>query len=496
MWTDQAELLRVWRNNIATDASGRRFTPRTAAVACAKIDSDRAPSRQTIYNWEDPRRDASPRFESGLATLDKAYRAGGALEGLVLATPKVFAPRFIWSHNFVPLTTKAPESEVTGNETSSAVWPPTTLSVLESEVTGQDKVGGRVWAWLRPGPNGDGIVDVRVRWGVFEASVARRTGDEGLFLTCRVSTPHPAAFIAWRRTPGWCDFGTGPIPRALGVEIISEVDVMTIRELSQSLRHLFRATWRAWAAVETPTASLQKRLLVLLLKTPGVTGRRDATTPPDGLPLDPWPDPNLGSDYAALREARGMTQRYAADLVSSHLAPGQYVSSQQLSDFEEHRRRTRVPYFASMLDRAYGADGFTCRERVNEIDAAGAGRSQVHFPYHWVGPIVITLSSPRGNGHETADMDLRWGSWHSPLRVRSGLGVTCRRDAPGAGEPLVIDHPPDWELTVELGYNPEAVDINGDNWDVVPEGEERLFYQNLPIYRRLFQLAAHPNRDE
>lgn len=497
VWSTSEELLNIWRNHVAIDRySGKPLSFRAAATSCATIDPDHCPSHQTIRNWELPRLDAQPRFESGLATLDAAYRADGALEGLVLATPKVFAPRWVWAHNFVP-----PQADTVSRPHGSqpisrlASRPPGTLKVVGQSQSNKRTGGRRVWAWVRPGPDTEGFVDVYVRWGVFGASIQRRTGDGGVFLTCRVSTPHPAVFVAWRSAPGWVDFGVGPIPKALGVDTIPEVRLMDIAELSQSLRLLFLATWRL-VAVGAPAHRLQSKLLGMLLAPGDCIGRRDATVTPETTTCDTWPDPRVGTSYQALREARGITTKYAASIVSNQLPQGQYVSAQQLSDFEAGRRRTRVPYLASMLDRAYGADGFTCREKVNEVEKIAAGRSKITFPYHWVGPVVVTALAPNKNSNETADLDLNWGTWHCPLRVRSGLGITCRKDAPGDGPPLVVEHPTDWDLTAELGFNPEAVDINGDNWDVIPGSERELLERNFPIYKRLFQLAGNPDSDD
>lgn len=474
----------MWREEVAVDPStGKGLSPRSVEERCREINADLAPTHMTIRNWEawGTKKAAPPTFHEGLCVLDTAYQAGGALEGLALSTPKVFAPRWVWAHNFNPRSEPARRRLLEPATRAAATHGPRTLPYVVDRVARHSPFGEQVWAWLRPGPDAGGVIDATVRWGVFEAGVQRVTGDGGIFLTCRVSTPHPAAFITYNNSPGWVDFGSGRIPDALGVDTLAEVDLMSFAEASQSVIRLMKVAWGQLAkegGLERPTSPLQGRLLRHLVAPAPVDPRRDASSATRAAPPDPWAGPLDGPAYKRLREAIGMTRSYVCRLA--------LISERQLEHFEAGKP-TSVEYLASRLDRVYGADGFTCRERLREVRPTDTG-SEVAFPAHWVGPVVLTLSGPRGDA-ETAEMDLRWGSWRSPLLVRNGLGVSCRCDTPEGGT-LFVDHSRQWKLHVELGYNPDAVDINGDNWDVAPEGGADLIRRNRPIYVRLFQLAA------
>jgi len=484
MWSNPGELLKMWREQVAVDPStGKGLSPRSVEERCREINANQAPTHMTIRSWEawETKKAVPPTFHEGLGVLDAAYQADGALEGLALSTPKTFAPRWVWAHNFNPRPDPTSPGLPQSPTRTAATQGPRTLPFVADRVARHNPFGERVWAWLRPGPGAGGVIDATVRWGVFEARVQRVTGDGGVFLTCRVSTPHPAAFITYNNSPGWVNFGSGRIPDALGVDTVAEVDVMSFAEASQSLIRLMRTAWGQLAkegGLERPTSRLQGLLMRNLLAPGPADPRRDATSATRVASPDPWAGPFDGPAYKRLREAIGMTRSYVCQLA--------FISERQLEYFEAGNL-TSVEYLASRLDRVYGADGFTCRERVREVQPTDTG-SKVIFPAHWVGPVVLTLRGPGGDA-ETAEVDLRWGSWRSPLLVRNGLGVSCRCDTPG-GDLLFVDHTSEWKLRVEMGYNPDAVDINGDNWDVAPGGGADLIRRNRPIYVRLFQLAA------
>ena len=74
------------------------------------------------------------------------------------------------------------------------------------------------------------------------------------------------------------------------------------------------------------------------------------------------------------------------------------------------------------------------------------------------------------------------------LIVTSGRGVTCRKDSPKGAGRLEIEYPSGWELKTEIGYDPDAVDINGDVWD--PKSADagmRILRDNVPIYKELWE---------
>lgn len=488
------ELLRLWREEVLRDpATGKYPSPRDAEERGRQVLEEMTSagwagwgmggpietmrlSHQTIRNWEAWESSQGRYFTVGLKVLDEAYGADGALEGLALATPKVFPERHVWAHNFNP-----PELRVrsaAGASPAASRPGPRTLPRVATPA-------GRVWAWARPGPEADGIVDVNVQWGVFEAHVRRVTGDDGLFLTSRVSTPHPAAFLTFNGPPGWVNFGYGRIPDALGVDTLREVHVMSLREGSQSLLRLFQKYWGIAKDHFGPLTAGQQAMLALLDDPSARLGRRDATQAPAPASTDTWTGPYDGAAFQRLREARNMSRSYV------HAEAG--VSGRQLGHFEDGGA-TPDPYLRSRLDVLYGADGYTCRDLVG---AEGGVRpietgSSVTFPGHWVGPVALTFTAPDGAA-DIAPVDLRWGSWHSPLLVRSDLGLTCRCDVPGEGVPLIVDHPADWKLRVELGYNPDAVDVNGGNWDVAEGAGDHLFRYHRDTYVRLLRLLGSPD---
>ena len=147
-------------------------------------------SKSTISAWETGR---SSIDIDGLRQLDDCYEADGALLGLVRAmqSPSALSPRMEWAHNFQP-----------------------------SEGVSR-RSGGPVWVWLRPSPEAPDRLRAVLWWGVLGIKVDQACGPDGLVITCPISTHHPAAHVRMVGARGWADFGRGPIPTKLNMQVVT-----------------------------------------------------------------------------------------------------------------------------------------------------------------------------------------------------------------------------------------------------------------------------------
>jgi hypothetical protein len=328
-----------------------------------------------------------------------------------------------------------------------------------------------------------------------------------------VSTPHPGAFVYWDDEPGWVNFGRGKLyPDKLGIISHPELRVIDAVELSLAVRRLVSEAKMSLfgnsknfdnflTAVRNYCGRRASQAARELFQPQGNSDVRCATEQPPNWKRDEW-HPFDHTEYLAIRKRLRLSREYVTqiitDLETDDLAllkpknrrsgTALTVSVDQLKYFEEHGG-TRVPFMASKLDRVYRTDGHTCREVVDPIHRrteGDAAKAEVKFPDFWVGPVVVTITSPSTEDRE-GRLNLTWGPWRTPLIVTSGRGVTCRSDTP-KGKPLEIEYPSGWELKVEIGFDPDAIDINGDVWD--PKSVDagmRILKDNVPIYKRLWE---------
>ena len=442
MWNSSGDLLRTWRTHKA-----KMSLRELAAVTYV--------SKTTLSDWE------NDKVEPDLHILEQAYATGGTLEDLYIATNKVLPERWEWAHNY--------------------------------QIADNDRVGGPVWALLRPSLDSPNRIRAKIRWGLFGVTVDEPCTEDGIFITCRVSTPHPAAFIYFYESPGWANFGRGKLPtQELGVVARSELRIIDAVEVSESVRRLVREGLRymgrsfLWM-LRNPDSREHREVEITKGLLRGGEGNREvhrATEMSPDQKIDEWHRFDH-TEYLELRRKLKLSRESVVAIVNnqdnaaprSGLAQSNALSAvptltvEQLKYFEESGG-TSVPHLASRIDMAYRLDGHTCREEVHSLlvgEKEGILRATVRFPNHYVGPVVLTITNETETESEGA-LKLLWGPWQTSLIVASDRGVTCRKDKPGDMAPLEIEYPVGWTLKVEIGYNPDAISINNDIWD--PRGIE------------------------
>lgn len=460
MWNSPGDLLKIWREQVV-ELSLRDVVERSSVT------------RSTLSDWE------NNRAQPDLAELERVYVTGNALTDLYMATNTVLDPQWNWVYNF-----QIPESAL---------------------------FGGPVWAWLRPGPTSPNRVRAHVRWGPVGAKVDEVCDERGIFLTCRVSAPHPAVFISWDADPGWANFGRGKLkPDKLGIIAHSELRIVDVLETSEAVRRLMKAglDWLSHAVNDSPEEILGDgtfivRCLKNFMRRGNDSEVHRAVEPPAVHRRDPWHQFDH-REYLELRRKLGLSRDAVVHIVNtldqttSVDSNSEYSSSESKSvlskdklKYFEEQGGSRVSFLASRLDRAYRADGHTCREIVEPTSLGernGQSLARVAFPDHWVGPVVVTVTNSSEEASE-GQVTLTWGPWMASLIVASGRGVTCRKDAPQQSQ-LEIEYPLGWNLRTEIGYDPSAVDINNDIWR--PKSKDagtRIIGRNYPIFRELWRRA-------
>lgn len=464
MWEEIPELIQTWRSDVA-HLSLRQTSERAQQIAKESGNDEVSLGHTKIAHWETKQARQNHIPDYGLKILDATYRADGALAGIAraLSTPKALKPRWQWVHTFL-------------NDRDAYVQNPT-----------HGQHGGPVWAWLRPGPEMPDWIDVDVLWGIFRVKVSRRCGPAGLFLTCPVSTDHPAAFINWNDSPGWVDFGHGQIPESLGVDIVSALELLTVVETAGA----FKKLWHHY--LDTLIGPLSRRQAALrevtrfLNATPGLLrdllNKESTAKSPLDIAGDELPDKKdkehafAPEEFRSLREHRSLSRSEVTRAVNS-LSANMCVSEDQIAHLEEGRNVT-VKLLLSCLDTVYGAGGHTFRQAV-PVQFQGDRNATVSFPSHWVGPVSLTFSSRSGDVM-TGIAELHWKEWMTTFTFTSGTSVTFRKDAPDS-TPLLVQVPAGWEVTAEIGYNELARDINGHwTFEDRPEFRKSLLDRLVPV---------------
>ena len=402
----QAHLLHTWRT-------------RVAGCNQATVVADLGVSVGLASMWETGARRISI---DHLRRLDALHGAEGALVDLALAldTPQGLPTRTLWAHN--PQGPSRPH-----------------------------------WAWLRP-PPGEGRVDALLLWGAFAFDCSAPCDDRGFFVTSPVSMPNPPVWVHLRR-PGWVDFGQGRIPEELGVPAFEAVTVARLSSGGQSPVGLvdpavvarFNREPRFAEAVVDFFGQKAELIRQVFSATEPKNYVADLTTDPSSSTgaRDPSYD---GNAFRVLREARGLSQADAAQLVSDML-PDRPVSEDQVRVLERGGN-PRPWLLRSRLDTAYRGDGVTGTE---ELEVAGA-RSPfaIEFPPFWIGPIWVTLLA---DDPTPGRVQLAFGRHRKQVVAKPGTTVTCRRSIP-EDEPLVVSTPPGWRVVAGVGSRSDARDVN------------------------------------
>lgn len=457
------ELLQLWRSEVA-HLSLRQTSERAQQIAMKSGYGKVSLKHTKIAHWETKQVRPYHIPDYGLRILDATYRANGALIGIArtLSTPKALKPRWQWVHTFLN------SGDAYGENPTHA------------------KHGGPVWAWLRPGPETPGWIDIDVLWGIFRVKVCRRCGPAGLFLTSPVSTVHPAAFINYNEAPGWVDFGHGQIPPSLGVDIVSALELLTVIETAGA----FKKLWNHY--LDTLTGPLSRRQAALrevpIFLSTNLGLLRDLLNKEDtdgnssdivGKELPGKKDKEHAftpEEFRSLREHRGLSRSEVARAVNS-LSANLGVSEDQIAHLEEGRS-VRVKHLVSCLDMVYDAGGHTFRQAI-PLQLQGDRNASVCFPSHWVGPVSLTFNNSSGNAM-TGTSKLQWKEWMITIAIKSETSVAFRKDNPESTS-LLVQFPAGWEVTAEIGYNELARDIN-EHWTFEdrPEYRESLLDRLIP----------------
>ncbi len=455
MWEDVPDLLHSWRVDVKPNLSLRQAAQR-AQQAALQLGIDASFGHTKIAHWET----RGPRLNNnipnyGLVVLDAAYKADGALLAIAraLSTPKALEPSWEWAYTFQSPPQKAQF-----------------MGILQHD--------GPVWAWIRPGPKEPNKIDVNVRWGLFRVKISQACDQNGLFLTCPVSTNHPALFVNWNNSPGWVDFGRGQIPaKDLKLNTISVLDVFSIANTTKAINSLWnRYFGKSKNSLSTLAALAEIRKLFLprsgLLQD--VFNRDgDARTPRNlvGLELDKKRDKEhafSNIEFQELRQNRNLSRQEVANAVNS-LSKEFSISEDQIAHLEEGRKTTSK-FLISALDMVYGAHGHTfCQSMPLEIQ--GNKKAIITFPPHWIGTVCLSFTH-KFDKTSTGIIGLYWQEWKTSFILSSDTTVTFRKDSTDA-PPLKVVFEPNWQVEARIGYCQNAIDVNR-NWTFIDEPKIRL----------------------
>ncbi len=401
--------------------------------------------RSAVSNWESGVRRPD---RATLARLDHLYSAGGALVDLAaaLGTPGALDARTTWWHNFAAS-------------------------------------GGPAWAWARPAGGAEQI-GLQIRWGPLGLHLHKPCDTRGLMVTAPASVDNPPLRVELD-SPGWVDFGQGRPPRQLGLPVVVGPLRVRLAAADDHTVAIFSALLRPLLSRDDGTPKLLRGFLgrradlvedALSRAAPQHVTDLPASGPTVALRRQAWP----GGRYRLLREARGLSQSFAA-IRATAMMPTAPVSDDQIALLEAGGC-PRVDHLASRLDVIYGADGHTVLEPIAATHT-NARLSAVSFPQWWVGPVWITLRATTGDAAEA--VTLRWPPWEKHIRVRPGTTVTARKAA-GGWPDLEVCLPPGWTLTPGLGHFRGAVDVNQDWHPVDRRSADAIFNTYLPAYLQLF----------
>jgi transcriptional regulator with XRE-family HTH domain len=343
---------------------------------------------------------------------------------------------------------------------------------------------GPVWAWLRQ-PTA-AVVAAKAVWGVLTSEVKVPPGSEGVVVTLPLSVPNPPVRLELAE-PGWVCFGRGKLPARLPLKMVNPIGSIDVLETADDIRAIFadrldRLLGRngSWRAALRRFVAHRADLLDKAFPAPTAAQVQDLTNL--ALPVHPSADGSVlpASRWQAVRTARRHTQASAADYASALGPEGTRISDDQIQEFEKGAATT-VADLAIRLDVVYGLDGhsglYSQRKWI-----AGPNAEKVGFPTWWKGPVWIRTAPSASPA--AGIIGITWGSWTRLQTIRSGHALTTR--TAGGGEAMSIKAPVGWGVTVGLGADPAAIDINA-RWLAVDNAEaDQLFRNYAPSYIALF----------
>lgn len=460
MWSGIPDLLKTWRVDV------KKFSLRQAAQLCQQFGQDQQVriSHTKLAHWETKGARLNHIPDYGLQILDATYRAKGALVGIArsLSSPAALKPRWNWAHSFQPY-----------------------VSGLKNSIPVET---GPVWTWLRPGKESPFWIEAEVSWGIFSVKISQSCGQEGLFLTCPVSTSHPALFVKWKNEPGWADFGHGEIPPGLGVQTISVLGNFQILNATLVIKNMWNYYFDKNSVL--PIQALLNKIQSFFFSKPGFLPKlfnRDVPqeTKQNLIEFDSIANTDKETSFSphqfqALRQHRGLSRQEVAKEVNLLLKTTS-VSKDQIGHLEEGRNTTSK-FLVSCLDMVYGIGGYSFRQEVS-IDYQGDQTAIVKFPSHWIGPVSVKFESNQfePNIEPIGTAGLSWREWKTSFSLHSGTRVAFRKDIPDP-TPLFVHFPKSWKITAEMGHCQDAVSVN-KNWTFEdrPEIRQTLLDRLVPI---------------
>jgi DNA-binding XRE family transcriptional regulator len=432
-------LLRAWRMRQGL----------TQAAVAALLHA----TTKTVSNWETGSRRIPV---DALAQLDAAYDAGGCLVDLARAVGKAEAsaapggmpflgPRRSWSHVF-------------------------------------DAPASPIWIWVRPDDHAGGLGG-RVVSGPLGVRLPDGIGPGGMFLTL-ASWHSTWPFHVLLDRPGWVEYGRG-VPPAWLAELASSATYLSLAEFVHAPdRQVEFFVRMVRERDQGDPATLADRLRDLAgpanwdpaanswLAATASRGARAEHAAIEALPPTTADERRVA--HRRLRTALGFSRAEAAAAVTTLLGPGaRPVTEDQIYHYEDGRS-SRIRHLPALLDRVYGADGWTCLEPV-PVRRTGPDQLTVDFPAFWVGPVQVT-AEPVGQAAAAGTITLAMGHWEN----RGGLRLEpsreqsfrfCRHpDAP----PVRLSVPSGWTIRVQMGHDPHAV-VASNDWSPAEAHSDEVF---------------------
>lgn len=423
MLESPGSLLRAWRihrgwtqSDVATAVGARS----TATVSAWETDTNRVPL-------------------DILERLDTLFAADGCLVDLVRAirTPEGFStPRLLWGHVFSR---------------------------------------GPGWVWLRS--TGGRQLNAYAYSGPIGIAINEDVDPQGVFISVAFMDPDWPAFVVLTE-PGWVDFGRGTPPAWLDRPVKSHEGLRDtdLTRADQRVMSFYMQELRRRDQGDPATLRNRLRSMVdparwdaLEESYLGSAGRSVST---DGAvwatgPYPPRAPGELHLLHRRLREARGLSQAEAA--ASSTALLGTTAGTRPVSLHQVHNyeigRASRIRYFPAILDRVYGAFGWTCYEEV-AARRIGPRHFSVAFPKFWVGPVCITAvpvaADPLGG-----EIEFAWNRWKLVRELHPALTSFTFYCMPETWD-LDVRVPPGWNIEAHMGQNPDALDAN-TGWVPVDE---------------------------
>ena len=366
--------------------------------------ADRLAIRPTAFsNWEKGTRMISVGFDQ----IDAALEGGGALEGLLwsLGTPEGLDPSRIWT----------------------AVFP---------------GPSSPVWMWIRATAPSIGI---EAEWGVFRLEAHLDMASNGIVVPVGGSVAD-SPVVTQLSTPGWIDFGRGPMPPAVpGAEVIDALELARPSTATGMFMDLFNANAERLTGDRTRGASGER----LSQFYAGYVERRT-----DAPVAGPWPPLPEGLDaterlrFARLRQARGLSLAAGVERLAART--GTSIGKDTLRRFENNQGEPHDRLLPAALDAVLGASGHLV---VMELRSA-TGPMTVQIPRYWLAPIWLAFDVPDGDPPPA----LLWGKWWRRIELASPMLVVSHYAEPES--PLKIVVGPRTRWTLGLGRRKGAIPIN------------------------------------